>query len=150
MLHWSILPAFSRRSLGRHLRWCSISGTAKNTTARAFGHLFIFPIQHSNHFNKYAKRTTYCHTTPSVIAAQISSVIAALDAAISFYIDCRVKPDNDKGGNDRAASIARSPNGRRGNPVYTYQNAFLQLWYIKTKKNVAIIKNHHVCIKNNS
>ena len=40
------------------------------------------------------------HTTPPVIAA--------LDAAISFYIDCRVKPDNDKGGNDRASSIARS------------------------------------------
>ena len=41
MLHRSILPAFSRRSLGRHLRWCSISGAAKNTTFYAFGHLSI-------------------------------------------------------------------------------------------------------------
>ena len=42
MLHWSILSAFSRRSLGRHLRWCSISGAAKNTTFYAFGVLPIF------------------------------------------------------------------------------------------------------------
>ena len=42
MLHRSILPAFSRRSLGRHLRWCSISGAAKNTTFYAFGVLPIF------------------------------------------------------------------------------------------------------------
>ena len=33
----SILPAFSRRSLGRHLRRCSISGAASNTTARPLG-----------------------------------------------------------------------------------------------------------------
>ena len=45
---------------------------------------------------------------PPVIAVLEPTVIAALDAAISFYIVCRVKPDNDKGGNDRAASIARS------------------------------------------
>ena len=42
----------------------------------------------------------HCRTTPPVIAA--------LDAAISFYIVCQVKLDNDKGGNDRTASIARS------------------------------------------
>ena len=147
MLHRSILPAFSRRSLGRHLRRCSISGAAKNTTARAFGHLFIFPIQHYNHFNKYAKRTTHCHTSPSVIATQISPVIAALDAAISFYIDCRVKPDNDKGGNDRLILSLRGAK-RRGNPVYTYQNAFLQLWHAKKKRGNYI--NYHACIKNNS
>jgi len=73
-------------------------------------------------------RATHCRPPPPVIAA--------LDAAISFYIDCRVKPDNDKGGNDRAASIARSEAiqcihvsnnrlilslrgaKRRGNPLY--------------------------------
>ena len=33
---------------------------------------------------------------------------------------------------------------------FTYQNAFLQLWYAKTKKIVAIIKNYHACINNNS
>ena len=42
MLHRSILPAFSRRSLGRRLRRCSISGAAKNTTFYAFGVLSIF------------------------------------------------------------------------------------------------------------
>ncbi len=42
MLHWSILPAFSRRSLGRHLRWCSISGATANTTFRTFGVFFHF------------------------------------------------------------------------------------------------------------
>ena len=60
MLRRSILPAFSRRSLGRRLRRCSISGAASNTTARAFGHLFIFPIQHFKHPDKYAKCTTHC------------------------------------------------------------------------------------------
>ena len=44
MLHRSILPAFSRRSLGRRLRRCSISGAASNTTASAFGHLFFFTL----------------------------------------------------------------------------------------------------------
>ena len=78
---------------------------------------------------KYAKRTTHCHTTPSVIAA--------LDAAISFYIDCRVKPDNDKGGNDRAASIARSAATWQSS-IYIPKCIFTTL-VRKNKKNVAII-----------
>ena len=41
-------------------------------------------------------RATHCHTTPTVIAVLEPTVIAALDAAISFYIDCRAKPDNDR------------------------------------------------------
>ncbi len=44
MLRWSILPAFSRRSLGRRLRRCSISGAAANTTFRTFGVLPVFSI----------------------------------------------------------------------------------------------------------
>ena len=36
------MSAFSRCSLGRRLRRCSISGAASNTTASTFGHLFIF------------------------------------------------------------------------------------------------------------
>ena len=42
------------------------------------------------------------HFLPVITAHPPPPVIAALDAAISFYIVCRVKPDNDKGGNDRA------------------------------------------------
>ena len=58
-------------------------------------------------------RATHCRTPPPVIAA--------LDAAIF-----------------RPSSIAR-PLGR-GNPLYTYQNAFLQLWYVKTKKTWQLLK----------
>ena len=75
---------------------------------------------------------------PTVIPVLKPTVIAALDAAISFHIVCQVKPDNDKRGNDRAASIERSPNRRRGNPMYIPKCIFTTL-VCKNKKNVAII-----------
>ena len=55
MLHRSILPAFSRRSLGRRIRRCSISGATANTTFRTFGVLpasSSFRTQRNNPKNK--------------------------------------------------------------------------------------------------
>ena len=55
----SILPAFSRRSLGRHLRWFSISGAAANTTFRTFGVLPVFSIFVISNTTKQSKKKVF-------------------------------------------------------------------------------------------
>ena len=82
MLHRSILSAFSRRSLGRRLRRCSISGAASNTTFYAFGVLpifFYFVIKNTTHIF-----FQFCHSrTPQLRHLDYyNSVISTLNTEI--------------------------------------------------------------------
>ena len=84
---------------------CRVRSSCQSTKMTVFFFPPYFALAKSNpRGNPFSP--CHCRTPPPVIAVLEPTVIAALDAAISFYIDCRVKPDNDKGGNDRAASIA--------------------------------------------
>ena len=78
MLHWSILPAFSRRSLGGLLRRCSHRCPCVSGPVRASGVISLFGKNNSPEYTEYARLCVRIFLSGIILTCFIKSAVIML------------------------------------------------------------------------